>query len=218
MRKEIGFDLQLFAEEGQEEEQEGEHQDGQQGDQDKQKTYTEEEVQELIQKESDRRVTEAIKKREQALREEMEEKIRQEREEAERLAQLSEKEKEKELVEKQKQEIEKREREIKRKELLSDTKDILYEKGIPTKFAEVLVKEDAETTHKAINDFEEEWKQAIDQAVEEKLKGRTPRAGGDRESEENPWLPDQFNLTKQGRLIQQDPERAERLKKQAGVK
>jgi len=218
--KDFEFDLQLHAEEGQEEEQQEEQEEQQEEGEEEQeiKTYTEEEVQQMVQKESDRRVSEALKKREQKLREEMEEKIRQEREEAERLAQLSEKEKEKEMLEKQKKEIEKRERELKHKELLSDTKDILYEKGIPTKFADVLVKDDAETTHKAINEFEQEWRDAIEKAVEERLRGRTPRAGESRENKENPWLSEQWNLTKQGQIMKQDPELAERLKKQAGVK
>jgi len=207
---------QISTEEEQQQEKEGQEETSQ--EEQETKTYTEEEVQEMLQKETDRRVSEAIKKREQTLREEMEEKLKKEREEAERLAKLSEKEKEKELLEKNKKDLERWEKELKRKELLSDTKDILHDKGIPVKFADILVRDDAQNTHEKINDFEKEWQAAIDKAVEERVKGKTPRAGGDHEKEHNPWLKDTFNLTEQGRILKEDPERAERLKKKAGVK
>ena len=141
------------------------------------KTYTEDELKEQLQKETDRRVSDAIKKREAKFKEELEERLKTERKEVERLAQLSEKEKEQEMSEKARKELEEREKALQKKELLSDTKDILSEEQLPTKFAEILIAEDAESTNERIKSFRTEWQKAIDAAVDERMRGKTPKAG-----------------------------------------
>ncbi len=50
------------------------------------------------------------------------------------------------------------------------------------------------------------------------LKGRTPHADNTPPPhQDNPWKKETFNLTKQGKLLKEDPELAKRLKQAAGV-
>ena len=51
------------------------------------------------------------------------------------------------------------------------------------------------------------------------LKGRKPHEDPTPPpKEDNPWKPETFNLTKQGQIMREDPDKAEKLKQQAGVK
>lgn len=179
------------------------------------KTFTQAELDKLLQSETDKRVTEALKTSRAKWEEEYKEKLERERKEAERLAKLSAEDKEKELLEKSKREIEERERAIKLKELKLDAIDILAEKKLPIKFADMLIGDNAENTLANIKVFETSWQEAIDLAVKEKLKGATPKAGGS-DVVKNPWKDDTFNLTEQGRLLRDDPELAKKLKAEAG--
>lgn len=139
------------------------------------KTYTQEEINQLLQKEGDRRVTSAREKFEK----EFKEKLEKEKREAERLANLSSDEKEKELLEQSKKDIEERERAIKQKELKLDAIDVLSDKKLPIKFADMLLKDDAESTMDNIKLFEKEWQEAIDAAIIEKLKKKSPGFGNE---------------------------------------
>lgn len=159
------MDLQHFAEEGNEGNNQSEV-----------KTYTEEQVQSMLQSETDKRVTDAIKKREAKFEQELQQRIEAERKEAQRLANLSAEEKEKEMLAKQEQKLKEWERALKNKELLSDTKDILADEGLPTKFADLLLGEDAETTLNKVNDFKSAWQEAIEGAINDRLKGKTPKS------------------------------------------
>lgn len=181
------------------------------------KTYTQEQLDELLQRETDKRVSSALKKREEKLKQEMKEQIEKERQDAENLAKLSAEEREKELLERTKKEIEDREKALRRKELLSDTKDILYEEQLPVTFADLLVRDNAESTHQMIKAFKEQWQKAIDDAVNQKLRGSTPtRGGSNTATTKNPFAKgEHFNLTEQGRLWRENPEEAERLKNMA---
>ena len=51
---------------------------------------------------------------------------------------------------------------------------------------------------------------------EEKVRGNEPTDGNDPEPKDNPFKPDSLNLTKQGELVRNDPEKARRLIKAAG--
>ena len=139
------------------------------------KTYTQEELNQLLQKEGDRRVTSAREKFEK----EFKEKLEKEKSEAERLANLSADEKEKELLEQSKKDIETREKAIKQKELKLDAIDVLSDRKLPIKFADMLLKDDAESTMENIKLFEKEWESAIDAAVTEKLKKKSPGFGNE---------------------------------------
>jgi hypothetical protein len=208
--------LQLFAEEPKDDPKEESKEPPKDESKEEPKAYSEEEVQKRVQSETDKRVTQALKTAQEKWEAEFKSKIEQERKEAERLAKLSGEEKEKELLEKAKKEIEERERALRLKELKLDAIDILTDKKLPVKFADMLLKDNAETTMENIKVFEKEWKEAIESAVNERLKGTTPKVGGSGGTEHNPWKQETLNFTEQGRILRNDPEKAKKLMAEAG--
>ena len=153
-----------------------------------------EEYEKQLNAEADRRVTKALNTAKEKWEAEFGEKLEKEKSEAVRLEKLSADEKEKELREKQLKELEERENQLKYKELLSDTKDILHEEKIPVKFADVLVQENAEKTKEKIDAFKKEWQSAIEEAVNERLKGSTPKKPSNGKEEVDPFLQGFKNL------------------------
>ena len=160
------MNLQLFAEDTEPEEV---------------KTFTEEEFNKRLQSETDRRVTEAIKKREEKLREEMTEKIEAEKKQAEELAKLSEKEKAEKLFQMEKEKFEAERKEFERARLELEASKILDERKLPVKFTKYVVAQDAETTLKNIDSFQSEWQEAIQREIDSRLKGKTPQKNGNAE-------------------------------------
>lgn len=139
------------------------------------KTYTQDEVDKLLQSEADRRVTEALKTARAKWEKEFREKLEKEKKEAERLSKLSADEREKELLKQKEQELAEKENAIRMKELHLDTIEVLAEEGLPVGFAEFLIKGDAETTNENIKKFKKEWQEALSKAVDERIKGKSPR-------------------------------------------
>ena len=168
-----GINLQLFADGGKDDGDDGKD-DGGKNNTDP-KTYTQEELDKLLQSETDKRVTEALKTSRAKWEEEYKEKLEKEKKEAERLANLSAAEKEKELLKQQQEQLEEKEKAIRLRELQLDTINVLAEEKLPVGFAEFLIKNDAETTNKNIKKFKEEWQKALSQAVDEKIKGTSPK-------------------------------------------
>ena len=139
-------------------------------------TLTEEELEKRLQSESDRRVAEALKTHSAKINKQVEERIQKEREDAARLAQMSEEEKRAELDRKREQQLSEREQAIYRKEMTLEAVKILDEKGLPVSFAETLIGESAEDTMTRIGKFEKEWNAALDKRIAERLKGKVPAA------------------------------------------
>ena len=171
------------------------------------KTYTEEDLQKI----ADKRVTEAIKKREEKLRAEMQEQIEKERKEAEELAKLSEKEKADRLFAQQREEFEKQKLEFEKAKLELEATKILDERKIPTRFVKYVVADTAENTMANIESFEKEWKEALQAEIDARLKGKTPQKG-DPMGTYNPWSKETFNLTEQGKIMQDNPALAQQLR------
>jgi len=142
------------------------------------KTYTQEELDELLQSETDKRVTQALKTAKAKWEKEYKEKLEKEKKEAERLSKLSAEEREKELLKQKKEELAEKERAIRIKELHLDTIEVLAEEGLPVGFAEFLIKDNAETTNENIKKFKKEWQEALSKAVDERIKGKSPRLPG----------------------------------------
>ena len=59
-----------------------------------------------------------------------------------------------------------------------DTEKILLEENLPLKFKSFLIGADEEITNENIKSFKEYYDKAIDEAVNERLKGTAPKAGG----------------------------------------
>ena len=192
----LDMNLQLFSEDTETEEQTAEV-----------KTYTEEELNARLQAEADRRVTKALQTAKEKWEQEQAVKIEQEKE----LAKLSEEEKAKKQLEMERQSLEKERLEFKKIKLELETTKILDERKLPTKFAKYLIAEDNEKTLANINEFQENWQQAIQSEIESRLKGKTPQKG-DSTGTYNPWSKETFNLTEQGKIMQDNPALAQQLR------
>lgn len=168
---ELKLNLQLFTDDG-----DGEGNTGGEEDKSKEtKTYKQDEVDKLIQSETDKRVTEALKTSRAKWEAEYQSKLEKEKEEVERLSKLSAKEKEEELRKQKELELQEKENKLIYRELQLDTIGILSDAELPVGFADFLIKENAETTKANIDKFKTEWQKAIEKAVDEKLKGNSPR-------------------------------------------
>ena len=128
------------------------------------KTFTQEEVDKMIQKRLSRE------------RKDIEAKIEAERAEAERLAKMSEAEKQQALFKKQVAEFEATKRAFEQEKLLNETSKQLASKNLPIEFAEMLKAQDAESTFENIKIFEAKFNEAVERLVNERLKGKTPKA------------------------------------------
>lgn len=94
--------------------------------------------------------------------------------EADKLAKMNKEEKAEYLRQKQEKELKDREAAITRRELMAEAKNTLAEKKLPVGLAEVLNYADAESCNKSIAAVEKAFQEAVQAAVEEKLKGGTP--------------------------------------------
>ncbi|WP_315114536.1 DUF4355 domain-containing protein [uncultured Clostridium sp.] len=125
------------------------------------KTFTQEELDKIIEK----RLTRALQKAE-------DEKV-----EAERLAKMSAEERTKAEFEKEKQKFEEERKQYQREKLELQVIKELGTKNLPVEFSKYLLGNDAETCINNIKEFEVQWQNAIKKAVNDKLKGNTPKAG-----------------------------------------
>lgn len=171
--------LQLFAGEG------GDVGDGGGDDpngnpnKDPNKTYTQEELDKLLQAEADKRVTEALNTARTKWKSELETEINKKLEEAEKLFKMTEEEKQKHLLSEKEKEIAKKENEIAVRELKLTAIDILNEKKLPITMVDMLLPADlsAETTKTNIETFEKAFRDEVQKAVDERLKSTAPGAG-----------------------------------------
>lgn len=101
--------------------------------------------------------------------------------EAEKLAKMTDSEKAQYLQQKREKELSAREAAVTRKELMADAKNTLAEKKLPVGLAEVLDLTDEDTCDKSIAAVEKAFQEAVEAAVNERLKGGKPpgRPGDD---------------------------------------
>ena len=141
-------------------------------------TMSKAELDRLLQVETDKRVTSALKTNQAKWQAESEKRIKEERQEAEKLARMSEEDRRKAEDAKREQNIAERERAVNRKELELAATKILDEKKLPIRFATLLLGNDADETHANIEEFEKTWKEVVESAVGDRLKGTTPKGVG----------------------------------------
>ena len=134
------------------------------------KTYTEEELQKLLQSETDRRITSAQKKWEA----EYMERLEAETSEAEKLASMSAEERAKSEFEKEKAEWLKEKSTFEKEKMKLEATKLLNSEGLPITFVDYVVGDTAENVQENIKVFKDEWTKSLDEAVTERLKGRTP--------------------------------------------
>ena len=131
------------------------------------KTYTQEEVDALLQKEADRRVTEALKKAERKNQEKVKE--------AQKLAQMNEQEKYQYELEQREKAIVEKEKALALAENKNVASKILAEKGLSLSLVDFVVAEDAETMNNNISLLDKAFKQSVKDEVEKRLSSNTPK-------------------------------------------
>ena len=139
-----------------------------QGAEPKKTTYTQEEVERLLQQEGDRRVTAALKKAEAKHTEAVRE--------AQKLATMNEDEKARYEVERRQKELDEREPLIALLENTAEATKILSEKGLPPALVELVVAADADDMMARINLLDKWVKEGIKAGVERQLASASPRA------------------------------------------
>lgn len=134
---------------------------------DENKTFTKAEVDAMLQREADRRVSEALKKQEKQTSAKIKE--------AEKLAQMNESQKYEYELDRREQAIASKERELSLSENKNEASKILSEKGISLSLVNFVVAEDAETMNQNINLLEKAFKQSVKAEVEKRLSTNTPK-------------------------------------------
>ncbi|TDL92093.1 DUF4355 domain-containing protein [Vibrio vulnificus] len=184
----LKLDMQFFAEG----ENEGaDPNNNEEGQQPTTITLTQEELTLKLQQEADRRVTEAQKKWEAKTTQELETRIQQEREEAEKLAKLSQEERfkverDKELakIEEDRKSFEAERLQFNQEKLFTETEKVLISESLPASFASFLISDTAETTNENIQAFKTAFNEAIQVAANAALPGRPPVAGSGKQLSE----------------------------------
>lgn len=131
------------------------------------KTYTQAEVDELLQKEGDRRVTEAMKKAEK--------KNQAKIKEAQKLAKMDEEQKYAYELEQREKAIEAKERELAVAENKAEASRILADRGISVSLVDMVVAEDADEMMDKINTLDTAFKASVKAEVEKRLASKTPK-------------------------------------------
>lgn len=145
----------------------------------------EEEVEEVTtmtkeehQRESDRKVSKALATAKEKWEVEQSDIIQQKIEETERLATLSEKEKQEEIEKQRSKDIKERETALDRKILELDTVEALSDKGLPTSFKDYVIGTDAQDTQNRITKFGELWEKELSARRIDSMRGEIPGTGG----------------------------------------
>lgn len=160
-------------------------------------TYTQEEVDRLLQQESDRRVTAALKKAEAKRDKDVRE--------AQRLASMNEDEKLRYEVEQRQKELDEREAKIALLENTATATKILSEKGLPPALVELVIAADADDMMSRINLLDKWLKEGIKTGVEQRLASASPRAGSAGEVMDKAAF-SKLPLLKQQEIARQNPD------------
>ena len=138
-----------------------------------------EDLNKLLQSETDKRVTSALQTAKSKWEAEFGVKLEHEKAEAARLAKLTTEQREKELFEKQKNEFDRERAEFQKAQLLSQTMLEMGTAGLPVNFAKFLIADTADAVKANLDEFKASWQEALQKAVDERLKGTTPKNGNE---------------------------------------
>ena len=130
------------------------------------RVYTQSEVDELLQKETDRRVTSALRKQEQK----NSEKLR----EAERLSKMSAEEQYRYELDKREAAIAEKERQLTLAENKNAASKILADKGLDLSLVDLVLADDADAMNANIKLLEKAFKASVKNEVENRLKSKSP--------------------------------------------
>lgn len=170
-----------------------------------QKTFTQEEMEKLLQKEGDRRVTSAQSKWEK----EADKRVSQ----AEKLAKMDEDSKAQFQMEEREKALEQREKDLTLNANRVECSRILTEKGLPAELTDFVVSDDAEIMNDNIKLFERVIKDTVSKEVLERIGSDSPQTGGNSGGTVTKESFRKMNLGEQMEIYNRDPELYNRLTK-----
>lgn len=129
----------------------------------------------LTQDQFNEALAERLERERRRLNKETDAKIKEVKEEAERLAVLSAEEKEKELSQKNEAEIKNRLKEVSLRENRLDAIESLVQAKVPTELVEYVVSEDKDETMENTETFIRTFNESVAKAVADQLKGEPPK-------------------------------------------
>lgn len=169
------------------------------------KTYTEEEVQALLQKEADRRVSSALKKQQKEFETKMAE--------AEKLKSMDESQRRDYEYNQKLQELEQRERDFTVAQNKLEATKVLANRELPIEFVDYVVADDAETMMDNITRFEKLFKACVADAVSRKISSPTPKTGAMVQTGMTKADFKKLSIAQRASLQQSNPELYESLRK-----
>ena len=132
---------------------------------------------------------------------------------AKRLAEMSAEDRAREQFKMEKAEFERQRDEFERERLLVQTQRELSTKNIPVEFADMLVKDDAESTKVAIDTFASLYNQSVEKGVSNKMKGRPPKTKQTQSDGLDRAAFMKLSLAEQQKMAKENPERYKELTK-----
>lgn len=165
-------------------------------------SYTQEELDALIQKESDRRVSQALK----TAQKKNEARVR----EAEKLAKMNEQQRYEYELTQREQAIADKEKQLALAENKAEASSILAEKGISPKLVDFVVAEDAEVMMNNIQTLEAEFKASVKAEVEKRLQTNTPKKNLPVEMTKEAFA--KLSIVERTQLLRNNPELYNKLK------
>lgn len=164
------------------------------------KNYTEDEVAEMLQQETDRRVTQALAKQKAQ--------FEKDKAVAEKLKDMDEAQRKEYDLDQRLKAVKEREKEMALKENRMEASNVMLKRGLPLEFVDYLVADDAETMLDNINKFEGAFNAAVQVAVNKKVS--TPSPGSGQSTNTSAAVSkEQFQkmtLAQQSELYRKDPE------------
>ena len=169
------------------------------------KTYTQEEVDALLQREGDKRVTDALKKAER--------KNEKRIQEATKLAKMDEEQRYQYELEQREKAIQEKERALALAENKATAASILSNRGMSADLVSLVVAEDADTMNENINLLDKAFKSSVKAEIEKRLSSSTPKKNLPLDSA---ITVEQFHampLSKQAQIAREQPSLYEQLTK-----
>ena len=165
------------------------------GQNDEVKTYTQEEVMALLQKESDRRVTEALKKQAQKYEKQIS------------LSKLDDNERAKAEKDNRIAELEEQLAQFHIEKNKSELKSVLASRGLSAEFADIVtISDDIEASQANIDKLDKLFKAAVKAEVEKRLAGNAPKGNGGTPAEITKESAKKLSMAELNKLAETNPE------------
>lgn len=173
------------------------------------KTYTQDELEQMVQSTTDKRVTEALKTQEAKFNSQLEKEL----EEAKKMASLTEAEQLEAQFEKEREAFEAEKAEFRKAKQRDSAERELLKRKLPTNFTNYVIAEDDEMTQENINHLEEQWKEALNEAVTQRMQGYEPKASNAISSVITKEDLKNMTYTERANFMENSPEEYARLNK-----